>query len=267
MSGTTASVAAATPAAEPISAGVLVGATALVTGAAGGMGRAITRALAAAGASTIYALDRVAADDDHVDSIVVDLADLDTLAGTIRGLERTPQIVVNAAGYYAWREGFEIDTADFTRTFDINVGAPFVIMREVARRLEAEGGVADAAFVNIASVAAKRGFPNQADYVASKGALVSLTRAAAQDLAPRITVNAIAPGTVNTPMIDQVARDIAAKTGLPFAEQRAALTADIPTGRMQEPNEIAAAVVFLASTGARSISGETLALDGGVSRD
>lgn len=249
----------------PLPAGVLVGATALVTGSAGGMGRAITLALAEAGASTVYALDRVPSEGDHLESVTVDLSDLDGLAGVVAGLPRTPQIVVNAAGYYAWREGFEIDTADFTRTLDINVTAPFVIMREVARRLEAEGG--EGAFVNIASIAGKRGFPNQADYVVSKGALMSLTRAAAQDLAPRITVNAIAPGTVNTPMIDQVARDIAARTGLPFEEQRAALTADIPTGRMQEPNEIAAAVVFLASTGARSISGETLVLDGGVSRD
>lgn len=254
------------PQTAPLPAGSLVGRTALVTGSAGGMGGAITLALARAGATTVYAVDRVESAGDHVESVVADLADLDGLARLVAGLAQPPQIVVNAAGYYAWREGFDIETADFTRTLDINVTAPFVIMREAAARLAA-GDTAEGAFINIASIAGKRGFPNQADYVVSKGALMSLTRAAAQDLAPRITVNAIAPGTVNTPMIDQVARDIAARTGLPFDQQRAALTADIPTGRMQEPNEIAAAVVFLASTGARSISGETLTLDGGVSRD
>ena len=254
-----------TPMVDPIPAGELVGPVALVTGAAGGMGRAITRTLVAAGATTVYALDRVAAEGEGIEGIVADLGDLEALADLIAGLERTPQVVVNAAGFYASRERFDFSAEEFRRTVDINLVAPFVIMREVSRRIEAEG--LEGAVVNIASIAGKRGFPNAADYAASKGALMSLTRAAAMDLAPRLTVNAIAPGTVNTPMIDQVARDIAAKTGLPFAEQRAALVGDTPTGRIQEPNEVAAAVRFLASTSARSISGETLVIDGGVSRD
>lgn len=253
------------PAVDPIAAGQLVGPVALVTGAAGGMGRAITRTLVAAGATTVYALDRVESEGEGIESIVADLSDLDALAETVAGLEHTPQVVVNAAGYYSSRPGFDFSAQDFSRTVDINLIAPFVIMREVAQRLEAEG--LEGAVVNIASIAGKRGFPGAADYAATKGGLISLTRAGAMDLAPRLTVNAIAPGTVNTPMIDQVARDIAAKTGLPFEEQRAALVADTPTARIQEPNEIAAAVRFLASTSARSISGETLVIDGGVSRD
>lgn len=254
------------PAAEtPIPAGILIGPTAIVTGSAGGMGRAITRALAAAGATTVYGIDRVESPGDGVTSIVADLADASALADIIAGLDHTPQIVVNAAGFYASRDGFAIETADFARTLAINLTAPFVIMREVARRVTADG--LEGAVVNVTSIAGKRGFPNAADYAASKGGLMSLTRVGALDLAPRMTVNAVAPGTVNTPMIDQVARDIAVHTGLPFEQQRAALVGDTPTGRIQEPNEIAAAVVFLASTGARSISGETLVIDGGVSRD
>lgn len=253
------------PAVDPLPVGTLIGPVALVTGAAGGMGRAIARSLLAAGAETVYGVDRVAADIDGVESITADLSDLAGLSRLIGDLERTPQIVVNAAGFYATREGFEVETEAFQRTLDINVTAPFVIMRELHRRIEAEG--LEGAVVNIASIAGKRAFPGACDYATSKGALISLTRAAALDLAPRLTVNAIAPGTVNTPMIDQVARDIAAKTGLTFAQQRAALVGDTPTGRIQEPNEIAAAVCFLASVGARSISGETLVVDGGVSRD
>lgn len=250
---------------DPIPAGELVGPVALVTGAAGGMGKAITRALVAAGATTVYAIDRVDSKGERIRSVVADLGDLGALAAKIAGLEFTPQVVVNAAGFYSSRDRFEFSAEEFSRTVDINLIAPFVIIREVFRRLELEGR--EGAVVNIASIAGKRGFPNAADYAASKGALISLTRAAALDLAPRLTVNAIAPGTVNTPMIDQVARDIAAKTGLPFAQQRAALVGETPTGRIQEPNEIAAAVRFLASTSARSISGETLVIDGGVSRD
>ncbi|MGO1539756.1 MAG: SDR family NAD(P)-dependent oxidoreductase [Leucobacter sp.] len=253
------------PAVDPIAAGELVGPVALVTGAAGGMGRAITRTLVAAGATTVYALDRIEAEGDGIESVIADLSDLDALTSTIQNLEHTPQIVVNAAGFYSSRPGFDFSIEDFSRTVDINVIAPFVIMREVAKRIEAED--LEGAIVNIASIAGKRGFPGAADYAATKGALMSLTRAGAMDLAPRLTVNAIAPGSVNTPMIEQVARDIAAKTGLPLDEQRAALVADTPTGRVQEPNEIAAAIRFLASTSARSISGETLVIDGGVSRD
>lgn len=253
------------PAVDPIPAGELVGPVALVTGAAGGMGKSITRTLVAAGATTVYAIDRVAAEGEGIEPIVADLSDLGALAELIAGLERTPQVVVNAAGFYSSRDGFDFSAEAFQRTVDINLIAPFVIMREVSKRIEAEE--LEGAVVNIASIAGKRGFPGAADYAASKGALISLTRAASMDLAPRLTVNAIAPGTVNTPMIDQVARDIAAKTGLSFEAQREALVGDTPTGRIQEPNEIAAAVRFLASTSARSISGETLVIDGGVSRD
>jgi NAD(P)-dependent dehydrogenase (short-subunit alcohol dehydrogenase family) len=254
-----------TPATSPLLTTPLVGTTALVTGAAGGIGLAISAALIASGAQRVYGLDRVEAKGEGVEGIIIDLIDLDAVSSVIADLAVSPQIVVNAAGYYVWREGLDIANNDFRRTLDINVTAPFVIMREVSKRLEREQLAG--AFINISSISGKRGFPNQADYVTSKGALISLTRAAALDLAPNITVNSIAPGTVNTPMIEQVAKDIAAKTGLSIEDQIAALIQQIPTQRMQEPNEIAAAVVFLASKAARSITGETLTVDGGISRD
>src|SRR5690625_2522193 len=189
------------------------------------------------------------------DSVEIDLADIDAVARAIAELEYTPEILVNAAAVYTWREGLSFDARDFAHTVNVNVIAPFVIMRELGARVANEGR--EASFINITSIAAKRAFANQADYVASKGALVSLTRAAALDLAPDITVNAIAPGTVNTMMINQVTQDIAMQSGLSADVARKKLEEEIPMGRMQEPEEIAAAVIFLASNSARSISGET----------
>lgn len=243
----------------------LVGATALVTGSAGATGRAITEALLAAGATTVYGWDRVQNDDDNSTFTAVDLSDLPAVERAVADLPETPQIVVNTAGFYANRDSFAVDTDEFRRTLGINLTSPYVIQREVARRLAAESQ--NGAFINIASVAGKHGFGNQIDYTASKAGLIGLTRAAALDLAPAITVNGIAPGTVDTPMIARVIADVAAVTGLPLDEQREAFVNSIPTRRMQQPNEIAATVVFLASVAARSITGEVINVDGGSTRD
>ncbi|MDQ0104039.1 NAD(P)-dependent dehydrogenase (short-subunit alcohol dehydrogenase family) [Paenarthrobacter nicotinovorans] len=243
----------------------LVGKTALVTGAAGGTGRAITAALAAAGASRILGWDRIADDSPNVEGQIVDLSDTNSVEQALADLNDLPSIVVNAAGFYANRPSFDVDTADFRRTLDINLTSPYIIQREIGRRLIEKN--LDGAFINISSVAGKHAFGNQVDYVASKAGLIGLTRAAALDLAPYITVNGIAPGTVDTPMISKVIEDVAAVTGLSLEEQREAFISGIPTKRMQQPNEIAAAVVFLASIAARSITGEVLNVDGGSTRD
>lgn len=243
----------------------LIGDVALVTGAAGGTGRAITAALREAGARRIFAWDRVVAEGDSVDARVVDLSDTAALQTALAELDETPQVVVNAAGYYASRDDFDVETPAFRRTLDINLVAPFIILREVAKRLGTENR--EGAFVNIASVAGKHGFSNQVDYSVSKAGLIGLTRAAALDLAPSITVNGVAPGTIDTPMITQVIEDVAKVSGMSLEEQREAFVAGIPTRRMQQPNEIAAAIVFLSSVAARSITGEIVNIDGGVTRD
>ena len=242
-----------------------IGDVALVTGAAGGVGRAVTTALRGAGVSTVYGWDRVPGCGDHVLEQVIDLADPAHVEDALHSMPRTPGIVVHAAGAYVERPGFDFAADRLRRTLEVDVVSAFIVHREIARRLGEAGK--PGAFVNIVSIAGKRGFPRQADYVASKAALIGLTRAGALDLSPSITVNGIAPGAVDTPMIDQVLSDIASGTRRPLPEQREALTAEIPTGRMQRPDEIAAAVVFLTSTAARSINGEILTIDGGVSRD
>ncbi|MFJ6900600.1 SDR family NAD(P)-dependent oxidoreductase [Streptomyces hokutonensis] len=243
----------------------LIGSTVLVTGAAGGIGRAIVDAMLDAGARTVIAWDRAPLDHDAVTFHRVDLAVAADVQKALDELPATPSIVVNAAAFYASRPDFNVATEDFCRTLEVNLVSPFVIQRDIARRLLADQQ--QGAFINIASVAGKHGFSNQADYASSKAGLIGLTRAAALDLAPLITVNAIAPGTVDTPMIAQVIEDVAAKTGLSLEAQRAAFIDSIPTRRMQQPSEIAAAVLFLATTAARSITGEVINVDGGTTRD
>lgn len=244
------------------------GAVALVTGAAQGMGRACVDALLDAGALRVLAVDlnRTESQDERVVPIQLDITDDDAIRDLILGSDGAVQVLVNCAGAYRFREGLEIESAEWNRSLAINLQAPFLTMRYASRRLIAEK--LPGAFVNIASIAGKRGFPNQADYCAAKAGLLGLTRAAALDLGPHgITVNAIAPGTVDTPMMAKVVADLIEVTGLDEAGQRTELTKDIPIGRMQTPQEIAAAVAFLTSTSARAITGETLVVDGGLTRD
>jgi NAD(P)-dependent dehydrogenase (short-subunit alcohol dehydrogenase family) len=245
----------------------LVGPVAVVTGAAQGIGRACVEALIAAGATTVYSVDRAAHEPvDGAVGIQLDVSSDEEVGAFFDGLPAPAQVLVNNAGIYAFRDGLAIDTAAWRRTFDVNVLGVFLMTRHASDRMIAAG--LEGAIVNISSIAGKRAFPNQADYCASKAAVMGFTRAAALDLGGHgVTVNSVAPGTIDTPMMVQVVKDIQGLTGLDEQAQRAALTNDIPIGRMQQPSEIAAAVRFLVSCSARAITGETLTVDGGLSRD
>jgi NAD(P)-dependent dehydrogenase (short-subunit alcohol dehydrogenase family) len=245
----------------------LVGETALVTGGAQGIGRACVLALVAAGCRRVVSADL----RDHepapgAEPLVLDVADPDAVRKAFAGMPEPVRILVNNAGIYSARDGLAIETRAWLRTFDVIAHGTFYCTREAAARLVAEG--LEGAIVNIASIAGKRGFPMQADYCAAKAAVLGFTRAAALDLAPHgVTVNAVCPGTVDTPMMDRVVADLAAAFGRTEAEQRAAMAREIPIGRMQRPDEVAAAVVYLASALARAVTGEALVVDGGQTRD
>jgi NAD(P)-dependent dehydrogenase (short-subunit alcohol dehydrogenase family) len=244
----------------------LVGNVALVTGAAQGIGRATVRALAEAGAF-VYSAD-VAEHDPGAgaQSVRLDVADSAAVDTLVASVERPIQVVVNNAGIYAARERLEIADADWRRTFAVIADGTFHCTRAVVRRLLAER--LPGAVVNVSSIAGKRAFPAQADYCAAKAAVLGFTRAAALDLATSdITVNAVCPGTVATPMIERVIVEWAAADGVPEADIRDRIIGQVPIARMQTPQEIAAGIVFLASTGARSITGESLMIDGGQTRD
>lgn len=242
--------------------------TAFVSGAGRGVGRATVDALLAAGAAAVIAADLRAPDidDPRVRAVALDVTDEASLAALFADAPVAVRVAINCAGMYTFRDGLDIARDDWMRSLAVNLTAPFLVTRAVSKRLIAEG--LTGAIINVSSIAGKRGFPNQADYCTAKAGLIGFTRASALDLAPHgITVNSVAPGTVDTPMMASVVADLTEQTGLDVDAQRAAMVKDIPIGRMQTAAEIAAAITFLTSAEARAITGETLVVDGGLTRD
>lgn len=239
----------------------LDGRRAFVTGGAQGIGAAIAVRLIEAGAivtigdlatdiaSTAAALGAVGVRCDITDSDQLTAA-FDQAAGD-DGLD----IVVNNAGIFP-TTGPMVDVSDdfVTRMLDVNVRAHFSVVREAAARLPNGGTI-----VNLASTAGLRGGPSISAYAASKAAVISMTRSFAHELGPRgIRVNAIAPGVIDTPGVqDQLAP---LRAGGIDIEKRIAAN---PVGRAGQPDHIARAALFLVSDLAEFVSGHILVVDGG----
>jgi NAD(P)-dependent dehydrogenase (short-subunit alcohol dehydrogenase family) len=243
------------------------GLRALVTGGAAGIGLTTARLLAAQGAQ-VAVLDREPLSEADsatglgkpLHSVLVDISDDDAVRqgvaaaiGHLGGLD----VLVNNAGIGA-QGGVEDNTdAEWHRVLDVNV----VGMVRVSRAaLPALRNSSAAAIVNTASIAATAGLQQRVLYSASKGAVAAMTRAMAADLlSDGIRVNAVNPGTADTPWIGR----LLAKAADPAAE-RAALEARQPHGRLVSPDEVAAAIAYLASPAAASVNGVALAVDGGM---
>jgi NAD(P)-dependent dehydrogenase (short-subunit alcohol dehydrogenase family) len=251
---------------------------AVVTGAAGGIGRGITAALVKAGASVVGAdLDGDAAErlgSEHPGRVHALPLDVTDEAGAQRALAGVTErlgpvsIVVNNAGV-ASRPGMpftRLSARDWQLPWDVNVVGAFVVTSALVPSLEATRG----SVVNIASVSGRRGFTTSPPYSASKAAILNFTQVMATDLAPLgVRVNAICPGMVLTPFYRQ--QRLAAAEADPsllqvtdeaFFEEKARRL--IPLGRGQQPRDIAAATCFLASDLAASITGQALNVDGGL---
>ena len=240
----------------------LTGMTALVTGASGGLGSAIAKALAGQGArlavsgSNVEKLERFreGLGGDHV-TIGCNLADgaaVDQLVpSAVEALGGKLDILVNNAGVTRDNLLMRMKDEEFEEVIRINLEAAFRLMRAAARpMMKARFG----RIISITSVVGVTGNPGQANYVASKAGLIGMTKSVAQELASRgITVNAIAPGFMASAMTDAL-----------NDQQREGILSRIPLGAMGSGEDIGAACVYLASREASYVTGQTLHVNGGM---
>lgn len=239
----------------------LAGKSALVTGATGGIGEQIAREMHASGAEVILSgrrvekLEALAAELGARTHIAVcDLSDpeqTDTLVGTAIELAGKLDILVANAGVTRDKLLMQMKDEDFQDIIRVNLESYFRLCRKAVRpMMKARGG----RIIGIASIVGVTGNPGQSNYCASKAGMIGFTKSLAQEVASRgITANTIAPGFIESPMTD----------GLPEA-QKEALLGQIPTGRLGQGKDIAAAAVFLASTEASYVTGQTLHVNGGM---
>lgn len=232
--------------------------TVLVTGAARGIGRATARRLAMDGFDVVLA--DINGDDVHETAAAIaaggqsargaqlDIRDRAAVSALLDTMPRIDVVVNNAAIF--WDGPFESATvADMTEMFEVNVVGMFIVAQEAARRMKPGGRI-----VNISS-RAYLGGASHAAYTASKAAVVGLTRGMAVDLATRgITVNAVAPGLVETPMFRSLSPE----------RQRDIVKLQL-SGTIGAPEDLAHAIAFFASPGARYCTGQVLVMDGGKS--
>lgn len=243
----------------------------LVTGAAGGIGRATCVAAAEAGADVVATdldVERLAETAEAIEAhggraltLALDVTDPEAVReGVARSARTMGRLdgLVNNAGTISMGPAGETDVESWDAQFRVNVRGLFLCCREVARRMDGGGAI-----VNVASNAGKVGYPNMAAYNASKAAVINLTRTLAAEWADRnINVNAVCPGGVDTPMLGGVAEWIADRFGGDPGEIMAGMP-PAQLGRLVRPIEVGRVIAFLLSDDARIIRGQSINVDGG----
>jgi 3-oxoacyl-[acyl-carrier protein] reductase len=239
----------------------LTGKAALVTGATGGIGAAITKALHKAGATVAISGTRAAVLEELREELggrvhvlpcnLSNAADVEKLVPAAEAAMGALDILVNNAGIARDGLAMRMKDEDWQAVIDVDLGAAFRLSRAALR------GMMKRRFgriVSITSVVGTTGNPGQVNYCAAKAGLVGMAKSLAQEVASRgITVNCVAPGFIATAMTESLTEG-----------QRGAIAGRIPLGRLGSPAEIAAAVVYLCSTEAAYVTGQTLHVNGGL---
>jgi len=248
----------------------LQGKTALITGAARGIGEAFARAYIAEGARVCIAdIDiaraRETAENIGAIAIQMDVANQASIdAGVTEAIAQLGQIdiLLNNAAIFTAAPIVEIERADFARVFDINVAGTLFTTQAVAKHMIARGK--GGKIINMASQAGRRGEPLVAIYCASKAAVISLTQSAGLNLIEHgINVNAIAPGVVDGEHWDGVDAFFAKHEGKAPGQKKAEVAAAVPFGRMGRAEDLTGMAVFLASPDADYVVAQTYNVDGG----
>ncbi|MEP5154695.1 3-oxoacyl-[acyl-carrier-protein] reductase [Planktotalea sp.] len=239
----------------------LTGKSALITGASGGIGADIARALHSAGATVGLSgtrtepLEALAAElGERAHVLPCNLSDMEAVAALPKQAVEAMgavDILVNNAGITRDNLFMRMSDDEWQSVLDVNLTATMKLCKGVMRgMMKARWG----RIVNISSIVGATGNPGQANYSASKAGMIAMGKSLAYEVASRgITVNAIAPGFIETAMTDKLNDD-----------QKAGILGQVPAGRMGTPNEIAAAVVYLASSEASYVTGATLHVNGGM---
>ena len=247
--------------------GKLSGKVAIVTGASKGIGASIARHLAGEGASVVVNYESSKKDADRVveeitehggtalavQGDVAQQADITRLFSEAKATFGRVDVLVNNAGIYDFQPIEGVTEEHFHKQFDTNVLGLLLASKEAVKYFDGRGGT----IINVSSVASTAAPPNSAVYSGTKAAVDAITRSLAKELGPRhIRVNAINPGMVETEGFHAA--------GIHESDFRKQIEAQTPLGRIGQPNDIAPAVVFLASGGADWITGETLTVSGGL---
>ncbi|MDO5604165.1 MAG: SDR family oxidoreductase [Paracoccus sp. (in: a-proteobacteria)] len=242
----------------------LTGRTAIVTGAAQGIGRAIVNAMAAAGARVIAvdlqadAVTRLDREMPGVTALAGDVTDASlpsALDAMLQSANLRPDILVNNAGIARGADALDTSDAEFQRYLDVNLVALFRLSRWAVGHMARHSG---GAIVNIASIFGQVGAQKSCGYSASKAAVIGLTRQMATDFGPSgVRINAVAPGLIHTPLTEERIRT--------ETWRRQIMIEQAPLRRAGSAGDVAKAVRFLASDEAAYITGQTLAIDGGWS--
>ena len=251
--------------------------SALVTGAAGGIGRAIAERLVADGfgvsvadlsssADQLEALVASLGGSDVVHGVLVDVTEAASVeaavaahVGHFGGLD----VMVANAGIAVTAPLLEITAKQWQLTMDVNVKGVLHCYQSAARQMITQGR--GGRLIGAASVAAHRGGKWQSAYSASKFAVRGMSQSVAQELAEhQITVNVYSPGVVHTPMWEGIDAEMSRRRGTQLGSEMAAMVASIPLGRLELPTDVAGVVAFLASPEAAYITGQSIVVDGGM---